>query len=117
MNGANNTKEFGTTKDSIGYKNLLEMDAYHHIRDNTEYPSVLITTGINDTRLPPWHSIKFAARLSDANVSDNPILLRTEFDSGHGMVFSKKDEEFNMIANVFSFAFWQTGHPDYQPKH
>ncbi|GAA4277041.1 prolyl oligopeptidase family serine peptidase [Aquimarina mytili] len=115
-NGANNAKEFGSTKDSIGFKNLYEMDSYHHIKDNTKYPSVLITAGMNDNRLPPWHSIKFATRLNEASTSNNPILLKTEFDSGHGMVFSKKDEEFNMVANVFSFAFWQTGHSDYQPK-
>lgn len=115
INGANSAKEFGTVKDSIEFKGLLEMDAYHHIKDNTEYPATLITTGMNDTRVPPWQSMKFAARLQEANSSSNPILLKTEFDSGHALQFTKKTE-FEMMADALSFAFWQTGHPKYQPK-
>ncbi|GAA4273660.1 prolyl oligopeptidase family serine peptidase [Aquimarina gracilis] len=116
INGSNNIKEFGSIQDSLDFKGLLAMDSYHHIKDNVEYPSVLITAGMNDTRLSPWHSIKFATKLKEANISNRPILLKAEFESGHGMTFSKKDEEFNMVAEVLSYAFWQTGHPDYQPK-
>ncbi|WP_158597044.1 prolyl oligopeptidase family serine peptidase [Aquimarina sp. BL5] len=115
-NGANNAREFGKYSDSIDFKNLYKMDSYHHIERNVKYPSMLITTGFNDSRLPPWHSIKFATKLNNSKPSDNLVLLKTEFDSGHGMVFDKKDKEFNMVAEVLSFALWQTGHPDYQLK-
>ncbi|GAA4275987.1 prolyl oligopeptidase family serine peptidase [Aquimarina mytili] len=115
VNGANSAKEFGSVKDSIEFKGLLTMDAYHHIKDNTNYPATLITTGMNDTRVPPWQSMKFATRLQKANSSNNPILLKTEFDSGHGLQFTK-DKEFETMATALSFALWQTGHPDYQPK-
>ncbi len=115
INGANSAKEFGTVNDSIEFKGLLEMDSYHHIKKNTHYPATFIRTGMNDTRVSPWQSIKFATRLQEANSSDHPILLKTEFDSGHGIQFSK-NKEFNMIAEAISFALWQTSHPDYQPK-
>ncbi|WP_158250394.1 prolyl oligopeptidase family serine peptidase [Aquimarina sp. I32.4] len=115
INGANSAKEFGSVKDSIGFKALLEMDSYHHIKDNTNYPATLITTGMNDTRVPSWQSMKFAARLQKANISDNPILLKTEFNSGHGLQFTK-NKEFETMATALSFALWQTGHPEYQPK-
>ena len=115
INGVNSAKEFGTVKDSIEFIGLLEMDSYQHIRDKTYYPATLITTGINDSRVSPWHSFKFASRLQEANISSNPVLLQTKFEAGHGLQYSKK-EEFEMIANTFAFALWQTGHPDYQPK-
>jgi len=115
INGANSAKEFGTIKDSIEFRGLYNMDAYHHIKDNTSYPATLVTTGMNDSRVPPWQSFKFAARLQEANTSKNPILLKTEFDSGHGLQ-STKNRGFETMATALSFALRHTGHPDYQPE-
>lgn len=115
-NGANNTKEFGSNKDSIEFKGLYEMDTYHHVKDQVAYPAILLTVGMNDSRVPPSESFKLATRLRKATSSSKPILLRTEFETGHGISFDRKDEEFDMISRVLSFAFWQTGHPEYQPR-
>ncbi len=114
-NGLNNTKEFGTVKDSLEFKALLEMDAYHHIQEQVNYPAIYITSGLNDARGPVWESGKFAAKMQNATISDKPVLLSVDFEGGHGFDASenKRTEE---LANVLSFAFWQTGHPDYQPK-
>mgnify|MGYP006080418197 CR=1 FL=1 len=114
-NGKNNTKEFGSIKDSIGFRGLLEMDAYHHIQKGVNYPSLYLTAGLNDSRVAVWQPGKFAAKIQRANTSDNPILFNVDFKGGHGLDASKnkKNEE---VANILSFALWQTGHPDYQPK-
>lgn len=114
-NGANNTKEFGSNKDSIEFRGLYEMDTYHHVKDQVAYPATLLTVGMNDSRVPPSESFKLATRLRNATTSKKPILLRTEFDTGHGMTLDRKDKEFDIFSRVFSFALWQTGHPDYQP--
>lgn len=79
-NGPVNTPEFGTIKDSDEFKALLEMDSYHHIQNNTKYPAMLITAGINDPRVIAWQPAKFAAKLQAANTSDNPILFLTDFN-------------------------------------
>ncbi|WP_292009420.1 prolyl oligopeptidase family serine peptidase [Chryseobacterium sp.] len=113
--GGTDADEFGNIKDYEGFKALLEMDAYHHIKKGIKYPSTLIITGINDTRVAPWQSTKFAAKLLANNSSDNPTLLKVNYDSGHGIedpVY--KIHERNSL--IFAFAFWQLGHPDYQPK-
>ncbi|GAA0713615.1 prolyl oligopeptidase family serine peptidase [Aquimarina litoralis] len=115
INGANSAKEFGTAKDSIELKGLLAMDSFNHLKSNVQYPATLLRVGINDSRVPPWHSFKFGAKLQQSNSSDSQILIKTEFDSGHGLL-SPKEKEYRMIAESLSFAFWQTGHPDYQPK-
>lgn len=114
-NGENNVKEYGTVKDPEEFKGLLEMDSYHHIQKGVAYPATLVITGMNDARVPPWHSTKFAARLQDATSSDNPVLLDIDFESGHSTANSRK-KRLNSVADVLAFAFWQTGHPDYQPK-
>lgn len=55
--------EFGTVKDSMESEYLLNMDPYLHLKNNTKYPSVLFTGGINDIRVPFWQPAKGAARM------------------------------------------------------
>ncbi|HVJ55243.1 MAG TPA: prolyl oligopeptidase family serine peptidase [Aliidongia sp.] len=114
-NGPPNIPEFGSVKTEDGFKGLFAMDAYQHVKDGTAYPATLITTGINDPRVPSWEPSKYAARLQAANSSGRPILLRVDFDAGHGMGSTKlqRDQEF---ADKLAFMFWQFGLPDYQPK-
>ncbi|GGX33129.1 prolyl oligopeptidase [Aquimarina muelleri] len=114
-NGDNIAKEFGSVKDSIEFKYLLEMDAYQHIKDKEEYPATLLTAGLNDPRVPVWNTIKFGARLQKANTSNKPNFLLIDSESGHAKD-DPKLKEFERYANILSFALWQTGHRDYQPK-
>jgi prolyl oligopeptidase len=116
-NGANSVKEFGTVKDKDEFEYLYEMDSYQHIKKGVKYPATLITTGYNDPRVPVWMSGKFAAKLlaDNDNASKNPILLKVDFDGGHGRDNTKK-KSYEDTADIFAFAFWQLGHPDYQPK-
>ena len=113
-NGPVNAPEFGTVKDPVEFEALLEMDSYHHLEDGTKYPAMLVTSGMNDPRVIAWEPAKFAARAQMANASEEPILLLTDFDSGHGMG-DTKEENFEKFANIFSFFYWQAGHPDFQP--
>jgi prolyl oligopeptidase len=114
-NGPPNIPEFGTVTEPDGFKGLLEMDAYQHVRDGTAYPSVLLTTGLNDPRVSSWEPTKMTARLQAATASKNPILLRVETDAGHGIgsTLSQRDRE---TADIIDFLLWRTGDPRYQPK-
>lgn len=113
-NGLNNVKEFGSSKIEPEFKALLEMDAYQHIKRGIKYPSTLITGGINDPRVTPWMPTKFAAKLMVNNTSNNPILLKIDYDGGHGGDVSVA-KQYDNLADTFAFALWQLGHPDYQP--
>jgi len=110
--GPQNAAEFGTVKDSVECMALIEMDAYQHIKEGTSYPATLITAGMNDIRVIAWQPAKFAAGLQAANVSDNPILFRVDYEAGHGSANTK--QAFENLADILSFALWQTGHPQYQ---
>ncbi len=114
-NGKNVTKEFGTVEDSTEFQALFEMDAYQHVKSGTNYPSVLLQTGINDSRLPVWNSSKFAARLQAAETGETPILLSIDFGGGHGFDMTSDKRDQNTI-DILTFALWQTGHPDFQLK-
>lgn len=114
-NGPNNVKELGTVKVQSEFKSLLEMDAYQHIKKGIKYPASFITGGINDPRVIPWMPTKFAAKLIAYNASDNPILLKIDYEGGHGGDIPLL-QKYDNLADIFAFAFWQLGHPDYQPK-
>lgn len=111
-NGPVNVPEFGSFKIESEFKALVEMDAYLSLKQGVEYPSTLVTAGINDPRVIAWQPGKFAARLQAVNGSDNPILFRVDYESGHGS--DAKTKTFEEFGDIFSFSFWQTGHADYQ---
>jgi prolyl oligopeptidase len=112
--GPSNIPEFGTFTTEEGFKSLYAMDAYQHVVDGTPYPAVLLTTGVNDPRVAPWQAAKMAARLQAATSSGRPILLRIDYDAGHGMgsTKSQRDEE---LADIDAFLLWQLGDPEFQP--
>jgi len=47
------------------------------------YPTMLITTALNDTRVGYWEAAKWTARLRAYNTGNNPIILRINNDEGH----------------------------------
>lgn len=113
-NGVPNIPEFGTVKDKQQFNGLLEMDAFHHVQDGVKYPATLLTTGINDPRVPAWESMKMAARLQAATTSGKPVLLRIQYDGGHGIGSTKKQRQ-ELAADRWSFMLWQFGDARFQP--
>jgi prolyl oligopeptidase len=113
-NGPPNIPEFGTVKEPEGFKALYEMDAYQHVKDGTRNPAVLVTTGMNDPRVDPWEPAKMAARLQAATTSGKPVLLRVEYEAGHG-IGSTKAQFQELLTDEYAFLFWQLGVPEFQP--
>ena len=60
-NGPANIPEFGSVLSETGFKALYAMDAYQHVKDGVAYPSVFLTTGLNDPRVASWEPTKMAA--------------------------------------------------------
>jgi prolyl oligopeptidase len=113
-NGVPNIPEFGTVKEEAGFNALFAMSPYHWVKDGVKYPAVLLTTGINDPRVDAWEAGKMAARLQAASTSGKPILLRIDYDAGHGMGSTKK-QAYEERADTFAFLFWQAGAKQFQP--
>ncbi|MBE1162150.1 prolyl oligopeptidase family serine peptidase [Dyella acidiphila] len=84
-NGAYNVSEFGTVSDAAQFKATLAYSPLQNVQPHTVYPAVLMTTGANDPRVAPWQSRKFTAALQNATSSEQPILLLTRMNAGHGI--------------------------------
>jgi prolyl oligopeptidase len=113
--GPANVPEFGSAATPQGMEALRVMSAYHQVKDGTAYPAVLLTAGINDPRIEAWQPGKMAARLQKATTSGKPVLLRIDYESGHGLGTprAQRDDE---LADIYSFLLWQMGDPAFQPK-
>ena len=107
-NGATNVSEFGSVKNADEFPALLEMSTYHHIRDGTAYPAVLLVHGLNDPRVDIWHSAKAAARLQQASTSGRPVIMRIDMQAGHG-VGSTAQQAASQLGDIYAFALWQFG--------
>jgi prolyl oligopeptidase len=113
--GPANIPEFGTVTEADGFKALFAMDAYQHVKANTPYPAVLLTTGVNDPRVAPWQAAKMTARLQADTSSGKPVLLRVDYDAGHGMGSTKSQHDIE-LADELAFLFWQLGVTGYAPS-
>ena len=114
-NGVGNIQEFGSTKTKAGFEALYAMSSYHHVKDQTPYPAVLLTVGMNDPRVDPWESAKMTARLQAATSSGKPVLLRVDYAAGHGGIGATQQQLQESLADRLSFLLWQLGDPAFQP--
>jgi prolyl oligopeptidase len=72
-------------------------------------------TGFNEPRVPTWMVAKMIARLQAATSSGKPVLLRGDYDAGHG-IGSSRTQQMNERADEWTFLLWQLGNPGFQPK-
>lgn len=75
--------EYGSADNEEQFKALFAYSPYHHVKDGTKYPAVLLLSADSDDRVDPMHARKFAAALQKAS-SGGPVLLRIERNAGHG---------------------------------
>jgi prolyl oligopeptidase len=118
-NGPPNIPEFGTQTNEVGFKALYAMDAYEHVVPGTAYPAVMLVTGYNDPRVSSWELAKFTARLQKATTSGRPILLRVDYDAGHGFLAASRKQSEELLTDEYAFLLWQCGDPAFAgiPTH
>jgi len=113
QNGPANIPEFGSVATREGFDALFGMSSYHWVKDGTDYPAVLLTTGLNDPRVDPWQAAKMAARLQAAATGGKPVLLRVEREGGHGQGSTRAQRE-EELADIYAFLLWRFGVPAFQ---
>jgi prolyl oligopeptidase len=108
-NGQFNITEYGTVQDREQFEALYAYSPYHHGKDGTAFPAILMPTGENDHRVNPMQSRKMIARLQAADSGGHPILLRTSATTGHGGIGASLDDRLELEADILSFLFDQLG--------
>lgn len=113
--GAMNAWEYGTVNVEPEFRAMYAISPYAHVRDGGNYPAVMLETGANDPRVTSWMLTKMTARLQAANASSNPILLRVDFDAGHG-IGSGRAQRLKLRADEYTFLGWRLGMTGFSPQ-
>jgi prolyl oligopeptidase len=103
-NGQYNISEYGTVTKQADFDWLRAYSPLQNVKPGIAYPAVLLITGVNDPRVAPWQSRKFAAALQAASTSKYPILLLTRMNEGHGVTASFSQRVGNAAAAMSFFA-------------
>lgn len=75
--------EWGNPNEKDYYSYMKSYSPYDNISEKN-YPYILATSGYHDSQVQYWEPAKWVAKLRDFNKSENPILLHTNMDAGHG---------------------------------
>lgn len=98
--------DYGTSEDSKEmFEYLYSYSPYHNIRNDVEYPAVLVTTADHDDRVVPAHSFKYIAQLQYMNKGSNPTFIRIETQAGHG-AGKPTAKIIDEIADIYTFTFY-----------
>ncbi|HEY5019917.1 MAG TPA: prolyl oligopeptidase family serine peptidase [Steroidobacteraceae bacterium] len=117
--GAQNAFEYGSVTLEPEFRAMYAISPYAHVQDDKKYPAVMLETGANDPRVTSWMLTKMTARLQAASAianGPNPILLRVDFDAGHG-IGSGRAQALKLRADEYTFLGWRLGLKDFQTVH
>lgn len=91
----------GNPNEEKYFEYMLQYSPYDNVAAKA-YPSMLITAGLNDPRVPYWEPAKWCAKLRALKTDSNPLLLKTDMSSGH---FSASDRYKYIKETAFEYAF------------
>ena len=75
--------EWGNPAEEEYYAYIKSYSPYDNI-EAKDYPAMLVTTGLHDSQVQYWEPAKWVAKLREMKTDDNPLLLRTNMEAGHG---------------------------------
>ena len=97
--------EWGNPDDETYYEYMLSYSPYDQVEAKT-YPALMVTAGLHDSQVQYWEPAKWVAKLRALKTDDNPLVLRTRMDAGHGGASGRYDtyreraEEYAFMIHV-----------------
>jgi len=75
--------EWGNPKNKEYYDYIMSYSPYDNVGAK-EYPAMLVTTGLHDSQVQYWEPAKWVAKLRELKTGNNPLMMHTNMDAGHG---------------------------------
>jgi oligopeptidase B len=94
-------EQWGNPANEAEYRYMLSYSPYDNV-ERKAYPTMLVTTGLNDPRVAYWEPAKWVARLRAHKTDSNPLVLRTNMGAGHGGSSGRYDA---LRETAFRYAF------------
>ncbi len=94
-------EEWGNPNEEEYYDYIKSYSPYDNVTAK-DYPALLITAGLNDSRVKYWEPAKWTAKLRELKTDNNILLLKTNMSAGHGGA-SGRYESLKEIALEYAF--------------
>ncbi|MBW4548880.1 MAG: S9 family peptidase [Symplocastrum torsivum CPER-KK1] len=100
-------EEWGNPNNQTYYDYMKSYSPYDNVKAQ-DYPHLLITAGLNDSRVKYWEPAKWTAKLRELKTDNNLLLLKTNMGAGHGGA-SGRYESLKEIAFEYAFVLDRLG--------
>jgi len=94
-------EQWGNPNRPDEYRYMLSYSPYDNVEAKA-YPRMLVTSGLNDSRVGYFEPTKWVARLRATRTDANPLLLRMNMGAGHGGSSGRYER---LKENAFRYAF------------
>ncbi|MGA2086900.1 MAG: S9 family peptidase [Terracidiphilus sp.] len=94
-------EEWGNPNDSAYFLYMLSYSPYDNLKA-ASYPAMLVKTSLHDSQVMYWEPAKYVAKLRTLKTDNNPLLLVTNMQAGHGGSSGRYDY---LKEIAFDFAF------------
>lgn len=93
--------EWGNPNEKTYFDYMLSYSPYDQL-EAKGYPAMLVTSGLHDSQVQYWEPTKYVARLRELKTDENPVLLKTNMEAGHGGA-SGRFEQLKEVALEYAF--------------
>ncbi|MGD0857768.1 MAG: S9 family peptidase [Terracidiphilus sp.] len=76
-------EEWGNPNESADFFYMLSYSPYDNLKAGS-YPAMLVKTSLHDSQVMYWEPAKYVAKLRTLKTDNNPLLLVTNMQAGHG---------------------------------
>jgi oligopeptidase B len=94
-------EEWGDPNDSVYFSYMLSYSPYDNLKAES-YPAMLVKTSLHDSQVMYWEPAKYVAKLRTLKSDNNPLLLVTNMQAGHGGASGRYDYQKEI---AFDYAF------------
>ena len=99
--------EWGNPNERAAFDDILAYSPYDNV-EAKDYPALLVLAGLHDSQVQYWEPAKWVAKLRALKTDNNPLLLKTNMDAGHGGV-SGRYRRYRDVALQYAFLLAQAG--------
>jgi oligopeptidase B len=100
-------EEWGNPNEETYFRYMLSYSPYDNVKA-ASYPSMLIKTSLYDSQVMYWEPAKYVAKLRTLKTDNNPLLLVTNMQAGHGGASGRYDY-LKEIALDYAFLLRELG--------
>ena len=101
-------------EDADAYRTIAAYAPYENVTAQA-YPAIFVTAGLTDPRVTYWEPAKWVAKLRRLKAGDEPLLLHTNMEAGHGGA-SGRFRRLVEVAMAYAFVLAVAGRAQLTPS-